>query len=33
LNSNDFNDIKKARILEKIAVCDKSLNEGAKEDL
>jgi DNA polymerase III delta prime subunit len=28
-----INEIKKARIFEKIAFCEKSLNEGAREDL
>ncbi len=31
--NNSISEIKKARILEKIAICDKSLNEGGKEDL
>lgn len=33
LNSTRLNDLKKARIFEKIAVCDKSINESARDDI
>ena len=33
INEREFTEIKKARMIEKIAYCDKCLNEGAKDDL
>ena len=33
IEKKNISEIKKARILEKIALCDKGLNEGGKEDL
>ena len=33
LTHSSLSELKKARILEKIALCDKSLNEGADSEL